>query len=146
MKPEFPTFNEELAVKLSQARSKRGIDAYLGIEVTSFSAGRLDARFEARDELITMIGNMHGGCLAAFCDHCLGVIMYPVMEPGSWAATTEFKVNYLSPVKGGTCSATAEIVSMSKRMAVVRIDVENDGRLVCVAQGTCTIVAPRAPA
>ena len=95
------------------------------------------------DELITMIGNMHGGCLSALCDHVLGVIMYPVMPAGSWAATTEFKINLLAPVTGGTCVATGEIVSMSRRLAVVRIEVENEGRLVALAQGTCTIVAPR---
>jgi acyl-coenzyme A thioesterase PaaI-like protein len=32
---------------------------------------------------------------------------------------------------------------MTKRMAVVRIDIENEGRLVAAAQGTCTIVAPK---
>ena len=143
MTPVFETFNEDLAGKIVRARSKKGIDAFLGIEVTALTAGHLEARFEAREELITMIGNMHGGCLAAFCDHCLGVVMYPVMEPGAWAATTEFKVNYLNPVQGGHCTATADIISMSKRLAVVRIDVENNGRLVCVAQGTCTIVAAR---
>ena len=95
------------------------------------------------DELITLMGNMHGGCLSAMCDHVLGVVMYPVMPPGYWAATTEFKINLLAPVTGGTCVATAEIISMSKRLAVVRIDVENDGRPVAVAQGTCTIVAPK---
>ena len=33
--------------------------------------------------------------------------------------------------------------AMTRRLAVVRIDVENEGRLVAAAQGTCTIVAPR---
>jgi acyl-coenzyme A thioesterase PaaI-like protein len=32
---------------------------------------------------------------------------------------------------------------MSRRMAVVRIEVENEGRMVAAAQGTCTIVEPR---
>jgi 1,4-dihydroxy-2-naphthoyl-CoA hydrolase len=143
-RPTFEVFNAEFAERVRGARSKRGIDAYLGIEVTEFEAGRLVASFEVRDELITMIGNMHGGCMAALVDHCLGVVMYPVMPPGYWAATTEFKVNYLSPVSKGTCTATAEVVSMTRRLAVVRIEVENDGRLVALAQGTCTIVAPKA--
>ena len=69
--------------------------------------------------------------------------MYPVMPPGYWAATTEFKINLLRPVSGGTCTATAEIRSMSRRLAVVSIEVENEGRLVAMAQGTSTIVAPK---
>ena len=90
-----------------------------------------------------MIGNMHGGCLSAFCDHVLGVVLYPVMPEGSWAATTEFKINLLKPVSGGTCTATAEVISMSRTTAVVRIDIANDDRLVAAAQGTCLIMAPK---
>ena len=142
---EFETFNEEFASRVVGRKGRKGIDAYLGIEVTELTAGRLVAQFEVRDELITMMGNMHGGCLSAFVDHCLGVVMYPVMPPGYWAATTEFKINLLSPVAGGTCVCTAEIRSMSRRLAVVSITVENEGRLVALAQGTSTIVAPKSP-
>ena len=141
--PEFDVFNEDFAKMVVGRRGKKGIDAYLGIEVTELSAGRLVAQFEARDELITMMGSMHGGCLSAFVDHCLGVIMYPVMPPGYWAATTEFKINLLRPISGGFCVATAEIRAMTRRLAVVSMEIENDGRLVALAQGTSTIVAPK---
>ncbi len=144
-RPNFEHFNATVADRMTGIVSPKGIDAYLGIEVTEFDAGRLVARMPVTDELLTVMGNMHGGCLSAFCDHVLGVVMYPVMPKGSWAATTEFKINLLAPVTGGTCVATAEVISMSKRLAVVRIDVENEGRLVAAAQGTCTIVAPRTP-
>lgn len=140
---EFEVFNEEFAQRVIGRKGKKGIDAYLGVEVTELTAGRLVAEFEVREELITMIGNMHGGCLSAFVDHCLGVVMYPVMPPGYWAATTEFKINLLKPVSGGTCVCTAEIRSMTSRLAVVSLTVENDGRLVALAQGTSTIVAPK---
>jgi len=120
-------------------RSDSGIDGFLGATVVEMEAGRLVVEFAVGDEHLTFIGNMHGGCLAALCDHCLGVVLYPVMPPGSWAATTEFKVNYLRPVSGGTCRATAVIESMTKRSAVVTIRVENEGRLAAIAQGTCTV-------
>ena len=140
---EFERFDEEYARKIIGRTSKRGIDGYLAITVTELTPGRLVAGFEAREDLITPLGSMHGGCLSALVDHCLGVIMYPVMPPGFWAATTEFKINLLAPVSGGMCVATAEIRSMSRRLAVVGIAVENADRLVALAQGTCTIVAPR---
>ena len=56
---------------------------------------------------------------------------------------TEFKINLLAPVTGGTCVAAAEIISMSKRLAVVRVEIANGDRMVAVAQGTTTIVAPK---
>ena len=46
-------------------------------------------------------------------------------------------------ISGGVCVATAEIISLTKRSGVARIDITNDGAAVCAAQGTVTIVAPR---
>ena len=124
-------------------KSETCIDGFLGIRHEEMSAGRLVAEFDVKDQHLSFIGNMHGGCLAALCDHCLGVVLYPVMPEGSWAATTEFKINLLKPVSGGKCIAAAEVISMSKTTAVVRIDVTNQDRLVAAAQGTCLIMAPK---
>ena len=137
--PDLEIRNPKFINHLLGHRSDSGIDGCLGTRVVEMEAGRLVVEFDVGDEHLTFIGNMHGGCLAALCDHCLGVVLYPVMPPGSWAATTEFKVNYLRPVSGGTCRATAVIESMTKRSAVVTIRVENEGRLAAIAQGTCTV-------
>ncbi len=137
--PDLEIRNPKFINHLLGHRSDSGIDGFLGTRVVEMEAGRLVVEFDVGDEHLTFIGNMHGGCLAALCDHCLGVVLYPVMPPGSWAATTEFKVNYLRPVSGGTCRATAVIESMTKRSAVVTIRVENEGRLAAIAQGTCTV-------
>ena len=137
--PKLEVLNPSFIEHLEGYTSQSGIAGYLGVRVVESTAGRLVAEFEVVDDHVTFIGNMHGGCLAALCDHCLGVVLYPVMPPGSWAATTEFKGNYLRPVSGGACRATAEIVSMTKRSAVVTVRVEHDDRLVAVAQGTCTV-------
>jgi 1,4-dihydroxy-2-naphthoyl-CoA hydrolase len=83
---------------------------------------------------------LHGGCLSAMVDHCLGVVFYPVIPAGSWVATTEFKLNLLRPVSSGVCVAVADIVSLGKRSGVARIDITNGDKAVCAAQGTVTIV------
>jgi acyl-coenzyme A thioesterase PaaI-like protein len=46
-------------------------------------------------------------------------------------------------VTGGTLSAAAQIISLTKRTAVVRIEVSNEDRLVCAAQGTVLIMLPK---
>ena len=98
----FEHWNPETADRFKQFDPKKGIDGFLGIRIDNVEPGKLVASFDVTDEMITMIGNMHGGCLSAFCDHVLGVVLYPVMPEGSWAATTEFKINLLKPVSGGT--------------------------------------------
>jgi len=139
----FEHWNPETAERFKKFIPERGIDGFLGIRIDNVEPGKLIASFDVTDEMITMIGNMHGGCLSAFCDHVLGVVLYPVMPEGSWAATTEFKINLLKPVSEGTCTATAEVISMTRTTAVVRIDVSNGDRLVAAAQGTCLIMAPK---
>jgi uncharacterized protein (TIGR00369 family) len=120
-----------------------GLPKYLGIEIVDVGPGTLRAEMEVRKELQTPFGSIHGGVLAVVCDHVLGCVCYPLMERGAWAATTEFKLNLLAPVSGGVITADAKIVSMTRSTAVVLIEARNEGRLVCVAQGTVTIRLPR---
>jgi uncharacterized protein (TIGR00369 family) len=130
---------------LAQAHEKpEGLPGFLGIRISETWPGGMRGDVVVRDELLNPFGNLHGGVLAALCDHVLGTVCYPVIPRGAWAATTEFKLNYLAPVTTGTLSAAAQIVSLTKRTAVVQIEVTNDGRTVCLAQGTVLVMPPKA--
>lgn len=140
----FDTYDERVAQGLVAAHdSDDGLPGLLGIRLADVAPGTALAVVPVRRELLTPFGNLHGGVLAALCDHVLGIVCYPVIPRGAWAATTEFKLNYLVPVTGGELEATATIVALSKRTAVVRIEVVNDGRPVCAAQGTVLVVLPK---
>jgi len=142
---EFPRYDAKVAAGLQgSAAAAGGLATFLGIEHVEVGAGSLHARVAVRDDLLTPFGNLHRGVLAALCDHVLGTVLYPVIARGAWAATTEFKINYLAAVTDGVLDARAQIISLTKRTAVVRIDVENAGRLACAAQGTVLVVAPKA--
>jgi uncharacterized protein (TIGR00369 family) len=143
--PSFEQFDAKVAdgIARAPAGSAGGLTGFLGIRHVEVGPGVLRAEVDVRDELMTPFGNLHGGVLAALCDHVLGTVCYPVMPRGAWAATTEFKLNYLAPVTAGVLEATASIISLTKRTAVVRIDVANGERLVCTAQGTVLIMPPR---
>jgi uncharacterized protein (TIGR00369 family) len=144
--PTFESYDEGIArgmVKAHASPDRGGLDGWLGVRIDDMWAGGMRAVLPVREELLTPMGNMHGGVLSAFCDHVLGVVCYPVMARGAWAATTEFKINLVAPVSQGDAVATATIVALTKRSAVVRIDIENEGRAVGFAQGTVTIMPPR---
>ena len=83
------------------ASAAGGLAASLAIEHVEVGPGSLHARVAVRDDLLTPFGNLHGGVLAALCDHVLGTVLYPVIPRGAWAATTEFKINYLAAVETG---------------------------------------------
>lgn len=137
----FAHFDEQIADQLLRsANTAGGLSRFLSFRHTELAAGRLVAEMETRAELLTPFGTLHGGCLSAMVDHCLGVVFYPVIPAGSWVATTEFKLNLLRPVSTGVCVAVTDIVSLGKRSGVARIDISNGDKAVCVAQGTVTIV------
>jgi 1,4-dihydroxy-2-naphthoyl-CoA hydrolase len=142
-KPEFEYSEKIAAGFLANRSSAGGLHEYLGIEIVDVGPGTMQGRLKVRDELLTHIGNMHGGVLSAFSDHMLGCVCYPVMKKGQWAATTEFKINLTAPVTKGEVDAFAEIINMGRTQAVVAIEIVNEGRLVAVAQGTVTIRDPR---
>jgi 1,4-dihydroxy-2-naphthoyl-CoA hydrolase len=139
--PTFDYFDERVARGLIEANSAlTGLPKFLNAEITAVTPGKLTATLAVRDDLLTPFGSLHGGVIAALVDHVLGCVLYPLVPRGAWAATTEFKLNYLAAVRRGSLAAEATVLALTKRTAVVRIDVSNDGRLACIAQGTVLIV------
>ena len=143
------TIEERYDEALAQTMLEHGhmgggaLPIYLGIELLRFEPGKLWCRATMRDELLTPFGTVHGGVVAGIIDHVTGVVVYPLMPPKHWAATTEIKTNYIAPVQGGVLDTESTVLAITNRSAVVRGEIYADGRLVAAAQGTLTIVAPR---
>jgi uncharacterized protein (TIGR00369 family) len=137
-------YRENVAQAMTTAEELlTGLPSYLGIRTVEVGPARMVAELEVRPELLNPFGSAHGGVMAALVDHVLGAVLYPVIDPGQWAATTEFKLNLVRAVRGGTLRAEAIIVAMSKRTAVVQVEVTNDGELAGIAQGTVLIPEAR---
>jgi 1,4-dihydroxy-2-naphthoyl-CoA hydrolase len=142
--PRFEHFDSEVAERmLAAGELQTGLPGYLGVRFVEFEPGRLRAEMEAREELRTPFGNLHGAVIAGLVDHVLGCVLYPLMRRGQWAATTEFKLNYLAPITRGKILAESTVVSMTRSTAVVRVEVSNEGRLAAIAQGTLLIRDPK---
>ena len=143
--PRFEHFDQRIADSMIKANeSVTGLPKYLGVRFAEFTAGRLVATMDVRAELLTPFGTLHGGVMAGLVDHVLGCVLYPLMQRGQWAATTEFKLNYLAAVRTGTLIAESTVLALTKRTGVVRIEVTNEGRLACIAQGTVLVAdAPK---
>jgi uncharacterized protein (TIGR00369 family) len=141
---EFERYDPDFAdLVAGSAGGGGGLPEYLAIRTTEVGPGTMTAELEVRPELLNPFGSVHGGVLAALADHVLGAVLYPVIPKGAWAATTQLNVNFLAPVREGVLTARSEVISLTKRTAVVRIDVHNGDRLAGAAQGTVTIAPPR---
>jgi uncharacterized protein (TIGR00369 family) len=140
----FDTYDADTAARIQGGDDAlTGLPAYLALRTIEVGAGVMVVEFDVRPELLNPFGTAHGGVLAAVVDHVLGSVLYPLIPRGAWAATTEFKINFLAPVRDGVVRARSEVLSLTKRTAVVRIDVTNGDRVVGLAQGTVTISLPR---
>ncbi|PBJ57274.1 hypothetical protein BB734_02205, partial [Mycobacterium avium subsp. hominissuis] len=49
---------------LGAAATAGGLSTYLNLRHTQLTAGRLVAEMDAREDLLTPFGNLHGGCLS----------------------------------------------------------------------------------
>ena len=137
----FEYFDQRIADSLIKANDVlTGLPKFLDARIVTVTPGQLTATLAVRQELLTPFGSLHGGVMAGLVDHVLGCVLYPLMQRGQWAATTEFKINYLAAVRQGTLVAESTVLALTKRTAVVRIDVTNEGRLACIAQGTVLVV------
>jgi 1,4-dihydroxy-2-naphthoyl-CoA hydrolase len=145
---DFPDFDAARATALLEANigSVGGLPHFLQMSVVEVGPGRVVCELPVTEALLNPFGAAHGGVVSALVDHVLGTVCSAVIPPGAWPATSEYKINLLAPARVGTMRATSTILTMSRRTAVVRIDVVNNGRLVGAAQGTVTIMPPRAPA
>lgn len=143
-RPTFETYDPAVAEMMTTTTGQMGgIPDYLGIRTVDVGPGTMTAELDVRAELLNPFGSAHGGTLAALADHVLGAVLYPLIPRGAWAATTELKLNFLAPIRSGVLRARSEVISLTRRTAVVRIDATNDGRLVGAAQGTVTISEPK---
>jgi len=137
-------FDQEIADSMCGNDAVRnGLPDYLGIRTTHVGPGTMTAELVARPELLNPFGTLHGGVVSALVDHVLGAVLYPVIERGRWAATTEYKLNLLAAVHTGRVRADSTIVALTRRTAVVQVEVHNDDTLCALAQGTVLIVDPR---
>ena len=143
--PTFDSYDAKVAASMHASGKEMltGLPAYLEIRTVDVGPGTMVAEMDVRPDLLNPFGTAHGGVLASLVDHVLGAVLYPLIPRGAWAATTEFKLNLLAPARDGVLRARSQVMSMTKRTAVVRIDVVNNDRLVGLAQGTVTISAPK---
>jgi uncharacterized protein (TIGR00369 family) len=144
---KFDTYNQAVAdaILAGTPGQAGGLPDFLGLRTVAVGPGTMTAEIDVRPDLLNPFGSLHGGVLSALVDHVLGAVLYPLIPSGTWAATTEFKLNLIAPVREGTLSARSEVIAMSRRTAVVRIDASVGDRLVGAAQGTVTITEPKPP-
>ncbi len=126
----------------------------LGFEVETLAADRVVVRFAMRPELIGnyVLETLHGGVISSVLDATgglsvsIGLLERLQGEPVeviekrmARIGTIDLRVDYLRPGRGKAFRAISSIMRAGKKVAVTRMELQNDERLL-VAVGTGTYI------
>lgn len=110
----------------------------VGAELTVFAPGQVELVIPVTPRLKQQHGFVHGGVISYAADNALTFVGGTVLGPA--VVTSEYKINYLRPVKGSDLIARATVIYSGKTQAVCRCEIfeVNEGQesLCAVAQGT----------
>jgi uncharacterized protein (TIGR00369 family) len=121
---------------LARARAAFANVAYakfLGLELCEIKSGEVSVCLDVRDELKQNLGVVHGGAVASLIDTASAFAILTTLAPDERVTTTDLTIHYLRAITGGRLTATARIIRRGRRMFVVTVDVDNDGRLAATA-------------
>jgi uncharacterized protein (TIGR00369 family) len=135
---------QELAASINEQLV--GLDRTLGLEITSVSAERVEARLRIDERHLQVHGTVHGGVYTSIVE-TLGSV-------GAWISCgpercpvvgMDNHTSFLRPVRGGTLHAVAEPVHSGRRTRLWQVRIEDDnGKLAATGRLlTMVIEEPR---
>jgi acyl-CoA thioesterase len=87
-------------------------------------------------------GLMHGGALVSLADTCMVMAIKSLLPPGSHFATIRLETNFLRPVRKGTVTARAMVVSRADRLIEGKATIYDDEEQA-VVEFACTFKIAR---
>ena len=88
-------------------------------------------------------GLMHGGALVSLADTCMVMAIKSLLPPGSHFATIHLETRFLHPVKKGTVTARAAVLSRVDRLIEGKATIYDDEERA-VLEFACTFKIARA--
>jgi uncharacterized protein (TIGR00369 family) len=99
----------------------------LGIEVVDLAPGSARLKMPVEEKLTQPYEAVHGGAIATLADSAAAAALLSLTDTEEKVATVEMKVNFLAPVRSGELVAEGRVVHKGERLAVLDVDVRNDG-------------------
>jgi uncharacterized protein (TIGR00369 family) len=106
---------------------------FLGLELCEIKSGEVSVGIDVREELKQNQGVVHGGAVASLIDTASAFAILTKLQAEERVTTTDLTIHYLRPITRGRLLATARIIRAGRRMFVVNVDVDNNGKLAATA-------------
>ncbi|MCZ8518612.1 MULTISPECIES: PaaI family thioesterase [Paenibacillus] len=115
---------------------------HVGGEVTEFGPARVAAALKIGPHHLNMIGILHGGVHATLLDSIMG-LMAMAVRPQEAVVTTNLNLHYLTSVREGSVTVSAEVVHQSRKLITTQGYVHSgDGTLCAFGTGTFRVIEP----
>jgi acyl-CoA thioesterase len=120
---------------IDEMMSKDFFSQWLGIERLEDGEGFCKLRMTVREEMCNGFGIAHGGITYSLADSALA---FASNSHGRHAVSIETSISHIKPLHiGDTITATAQVKSISNRIGIYEVIVENETReLVALFKGT----------
>jgi uncharacterized protein (TIGR00369 family) len=103
--------------------------------------GRVWGEWKVDPEMLTGVGTVFGGYIAALADSYVGLAMMSTLGEDEWFTTSDLRVSFFRPVTKGTLQVAAEVLNRGRRMAHCEcVFVNDDDKVVAKATATQVIV------
>ncbi|MFC0214643.1 PaaI family thioesterase [Paenibacillus chartarius] len=115
---------------------------YLGCRFVSAEqdGSRVVIGLDIQPHHLNMLGIIHGGVLSSLLDNAMGIAVM-LARPDSKVVTTNLNVHFVSSLRGGKLTVSAEIVHQSRRMITATGSVYGEaGQLTAMGTGTFRII------
>ena len=133
-----------MTLEALQATMRGMLPELLGIRLTEATPDRVVAEMEAREELCTVPGTIHGGALMALADTVGAYATALNLADGAATTTIESKTNFFARVvPGRTIRAVATPLHRGQRTMVWQTRVECDGKLAALVTQTQAVLPKR---
>lgn len=113
----------------------QGFMRTLGVEMSGLSPGHCELTVGFSDALAQQHGFFHGGVVASLADVSGGYAAFSLLSVDRTNVTVEFKLSLLSPGRGASLLAIADVLKSGRTLTVCRSDVfalpEDGTRRLC---------------
>ena len=135
--PADPAF----AARCRESFARQKAMALIGARMTVVEPGYVEIELPFRDDLTQQKGYVHGGILGMIADTACGYSAFSLMPASSSLVTVEYKMNILTPGRGGLV-AKGEVIKPGRTLTIARAEVyAHDGKHVATMLQTLMMLA-----
>ena len=133
----------EYKERIIESFNRQEVMKTLDVSIFAIRAGEVELEFPYQSKFAQQHGFIHGGIVSTVLDTACGYAAFSLMPENAAVLTVEFKVNLLSPAKGGQFRAVGKVKKSGKNITVTEGELfsQVDGKEKLVATMVATIMS-----